>query len=75
MPDMSGFDVLEAIDKDPLLRDVRVFVMTAKNLTSSEKEYLEKRVEMIVQKGSRTLAEVLALLQKKLKTIKEVLIP
>ncbi len=72
MPQCSGFEVLEEIDKDPRLRGLRVFVMTAKHLTPQETHYLEQRVEMIVQKGSRGLPEILAVLKEKLSAIKEV---
>jgi CheY-like chemotaxis protein len=71
MPQMSGFDVLEAIGKDPALKGVRVFVMTAKHLTPQETDYLEQRVEMIVQKGARTVEEVFSILKEKLNVIKE----
>ena len=71
MPQMSGFDVLEAIDKNPTLKGVRVFVMTAKHLTPQETVYLEQRVEMIVQKGARTIPEVFSILKDKLNVIKE----
>jgi signal transduction histidine kinase len=71
MPQMSGFDVLEAIEKNPALKGVRVFVMTAKHLTPQETDYLEERVEMIVQKGARTLEEVFSILKEKLNVIRE----
>ena len=71
MPQMSGFEVLEAIEKNPALKGVRVFVMTAKHLTPQETEYLGKRVEMIVQKGARTVDEVFSILKDKLNIIKE----
>jgi CheY-like chemotaxis protein len=70
MPECSGFDVLEEIGKDPRLQGLRVFVMTAKHLTPQETQYLEKRVEMIVKKGSRSLHDILALLKDKLEVIK-----
>lgn len=70
MPECSGFEVIEAIDKDPSLQGIRVFVMTAKHLTPQETEYLEQRVEMIVQKGSRDLHEILSMLTDKLNALK-----
>ncbi len=73
MPDMSGFDVLEAIEKDPKHQGLRVFVMTASHLTPQETHYLEQRVEMIVQKGSRSLTEILELLKEKFSAINEVI--
>jgi len=71
MPQISGFEVLEAIDKDPSLDGMRVFAMTAKHLTPQETQYLEQRVEMIVQKGSRSLEEIFSLLKEKLHAVKE----
>jgi DNA-binding response OmpR family regulator len=66
MPNLSGFEVLQKIEKDPSLKDLRVFVMTAKHLTPDEMRYLENRAEVIVQKGSRDVGEVLSLLKQKL---------
>ncbi len=69
MPELSGFDVLEAIRQDPTLKGLHIFVMTAKHLTPHETHYLEQHVEMIVQKGSRQLEEILLLLKDKLNAI------
>jgi len=71
MPQLNGFDVLDIISKDESLRNMRIFVMTAKNLSPEETQYLESRVEMIVQKGSRSSESILGLLRQKLGTIKE----
>jgi CheY-like chemotaxis protein len=71
MPVMSGFEVLEEMSKDPDLKNVRVFVMTAKNLTPQEIQYLEQRTDMIVQKGSKTLPEIFGMLREKLLSLKE----
>jgi DNA-binding response OmpR family regulator len=69
LPQVSGFEVLEAIEKEPGLRDMRVFAMTAKHLTPQETQFLDERVEMIVQKGSRSLPEILGLLKDRLNAI------
>jgi CheY-like chemotaxis protein/nitrogen-specific signal transduction histidine kinase len=66
MPGVTGFDVLEAIDKDPRLKDILVIVLTAKHLTPQETDYLQKRVEMVIQKGSKSLAEILAAVKTRL---------
>src|SRR5205085_2185138 len=58
MPELNGFEVVEALCMPGVPRP-RIFVMTAKHLTSRERAYLEEHVEMIVQKGSDNLAEVL----------------
>jgi signal transduction histidine kinase len=67
MPDLDGFDVLAAISANPELKDVRVFIMTAKNLTADERTQLQARAELIIQKGSKDLPEILALLNQNLK--------
>jgi CheY-like chemotaxis protein len=75
MPQRSGFDVLEVIEKTPALSGMRVFAMTASDLSCEEKAYLEQRVEMIVKKESRSLAETLSSLKKKLSSITETVLP
>jgi signal transduction histidine kinase len=66
MPTVNGFDVLEAMDRDPALRKTRVFVITAKNLTAKETEYLEKRVELVVNKGSKSVGSIIDVLRERL---------
>jgi len=58
MPELDGFEIVEALCSTGVRRP-RIFVMTAKYLTPQERAYLEKHVEMIIQKGSNDLAEVL----------------
>jgi hypothetical protein len=52
---------------DPALSKVRIFIMTAKDLTPGEKAQLQARAELIIQKGSKDLPEILALLNQNLK--------
>jgi CheY-like chemotaxis protein/anti-sigma regulatory factor (Ser/Thr protein kinase) len=72
MPEVTGFDVIEAIDKDPALKDVLVIVLTAKHLTPQETDYLQKHVEIIIQKGSKSLPEILTVLKNRLKSVENV---
>jgi len=58
MPELDGFEIVEALSSTGVTRP-RLFVMTAKRLTPQEKVFLEKHVEMIIQKGSDDLAEIL----------------
>jgi CheY-like chemotaxis protein/signal transduction histidine kinase/HAMP domain-containing protein len=51
LPDMSGFDVLEAIRDDAKLRDVPVVVFTGKELTSEEDTRLRNLARSVVVKG------------------------
>lgn len=72
LPELTGFEVLEALAKDPSLRHVRVVVMTAKRLSSQETQLLQERVERIVHKGvSDIKAEIMAILKERPIQLKE----
>jgi signal transduction histidine kinase/CheY-like chemotaxis protein len=51
MPVMDGFEVVERLQADPAYREIPVVVVTAKELTEEELDYLRQRVERIVPKG------------------------
>ncbi|MBO0736452.1 MAG: response regulator [Alphaproteobacteria bacterium] len=51
LPDMSGFEVLEAVRSDPTLRDLPVVVFTGKELTSDEDAKLHALARSVVVKG------------------------
>jgi CheY-like chemotaxis protein len=59
MPEMDGFQVLEAIEEDEELRDIPVIVITAKGLTSSEKKRLGGQIQMLLEKGDFTDEDLL----------------
>jgi threonine synthase len=69
MPEMDGFQVLEAMEADEDLRDVPVVVVTAKELTASEKRRLGDQIQMLLEKGDFTdedlLREVLDALEER----------
>lgn len=52
MPEMDGFAVLDRLKDDPLLSEIPVIVVTAKDLTTAEKARLGGRIESLMQKGS-----------------------
>ncbi len=66
MPEVDGFEVLEAIRADENLSDTRIIVITAKNLTAGERRRLSGQIELLLQKGSflddDLLEEILATL-------------
>jgi CheY-like chemotaxis protein len=66
MPKVSGFDVLETMGRDKGMDAVTVFVMSEKELTREESNYLEKRVALVLQKRSTDLASLLAAVKQKL---------
>jgi HAMP domain-containing protein/CheY-like chemotaxis protein/signal transduction histidine kinase len=51
LPDMSGFEVLEAIRDDADLRDIPVVVFTGKELTTEEDAQLKNLARSVVVKG------------------------
>jgi threonine synthase len=69
MPEVDGFEVMEAIRDDEELADTRIIVITAKTLTSGERRRLSGQIELLLQKGSflddDLLEEILSTLQDK----------
>ena len=52
LPEMSAFDVLDELKKDPTTRKIPVIIHTAKSLDDSERARLEKEASAILQKQS-----------------------
>ncbi len=51
MPEMDGFSVLEQLHSNPDTAEIPVIVVTAKELTSAEKERLHGHIQKLMQKG------------------------
>jgi len=51
MPEMDGFTVLNALQSEPQTSDIPVIVVTAKELTTSEKQRLQGHIQTLMQKG------------------------
>jgi CheY-like chemotaxis protein len=51
LPDMSGFEVLERISNDPVLRDVPVVVFTGREMSAEEDARLRTLARSVVVKG------------------------
>ncbi|MGH2457458.1 MAG: response regulator [Chloroflexota bacterium] len=58
MPEVDGFQVLEALRNDADLADVPVVVLTAKDLTGPERQILANRVTGLLRKTSGTAVEL-----------------
>jgi DNA-binding response OmpR family regulator/two-component sensor histidine kinase len=71
LPDMSGFDVLRAIEGLPDWRNVPVVVLTARVLTERELAELERHVTLIVDKSSLGILETLSRLKERLAALRE----
>jgi len=50
LPKVSGFELLAEWRADPRTADIPVFVLTSKELTKQEKEYLQEHAELVFQK-------------------------
>jgi CheY-like chemotaxis protein len=51
MPGMNGFEVIRHIRKTPSLKELPVFVMTAKALTTDERAILNNETQAMFQKN------------------------
>ncbi len=71
MPEMDGFEFLSEMHKNNQWADIPVVVITAKELTRDEFEYLQKTVTNIIQKGGYSQEELLSEIQHRLKTISQ----
>ncbi len=69
MPDMDGFQVIRHVRQEPGLRDLPILVMTAKNLTKDEIEFLSRDTQGFLQKSGswqqQLTAEVARVLQRR----------
>ena len=54
LPDISGFDLLDLIGKDPALRDLPIVIYTAKDLNKKEVTKLKRYAKTIVIKDARS---------------------
>jgi signal transduction histidine kinase/DNA-binding response OmpR family regulator len=64
MPEVSGFDVVTSMRLDPLIHDVPVLIVTAKDLTASERQVLNGSVVGVFSKGSLRKANLLTALEQ-----------
>jgi CheY-like chemotaxis protein len=51
LPDISGFDLLAEVQKEPKLRDVPIVVFTGRELAADEETQLRRMAKSIVLKG------------------------
>jgi signal transduction histidine kinase/CheY-like chemotaxis protein len=59
MPRMDGFEVLRRLRNDPSWRSLPVVIVTAKDLTREEQEWLQERALACIQKSQLTSEEFL----------------
>ena len=64
LPDISGFEVLDALAADQRTGALPVIVLTAANLSPTDRQRIEKRVHSLAQKGDFTRDAVLLAVQR-----------
>jgi len=60
MPQVSGFDVIEALASQPDTADIPIIVLTAKRMSAQEREQLHGRVQRLIEKSDFEVAILLA---------------
>src|SRR3989440_1532315 len=63
MPEVSGYDVVEALRADEKTRDTPIMVLTAANLTDADRRQLNGRVSQILNRGSVATSDIVGLLK------------
>ncbi len=63
MPEVSGFDVIEALRSDETTRGIPIVVISAAELSDSERRFLKQRVSKILRRGSVGASDLLSLLR------------
>jgi signal transduction histidine kinase/CheY-like chemotaxis protein len=64
MPVMHGFEFMERLRENEATRDVPVVVLTAKELTTSEREFLTAHAQRVVQKSGEGASALLPLVRR-----------
>lgn len=60
MPGLDGFGLVDAMKKEPLLQNIPIIVVTAKELSAIERQRLDGKIKALLQKGSFLDSELLS---------------
>jgi len=64
MPEVSGFDVVEALRADKTMAKTPIMVLTAKDLTDDDKKQLNGRVSSILHRGTTGASDLVSILRQ-----------
>jgi len=71
MPEMDGFEIMEAMQSSPDLRDIPVIVISGGDLTATQQEKLDSLNLHLLQKGTLNSEDLLATLERSLNHLKK----
>ncbi len=63
MPDVSGFEVIKALKKNPQTVDIPVIVCTSKDLSMQEMKMLNSSISFVMQKEDLNKRKLLELIR------------
>ena len=64
MPEVTGYDVVEALRADAATRETPIMVLTASNLTEADKRLLNGRVLDVFKRGSVASSDIISLVKR-----------
>jgi len=64
MPEVTGFDVVEALRADARTQNTPIMILTARHLTEADKRHLNGHVSTILSRGSVGASDLLGLLHQ-----------
>ena len=64
MPEVTGFDVVEALRADPATRETPIMVFTASTLSAADRRQLNGRVSQILSRGSVGSSDIVSLVKR-----------
>jgi CheY-like chemotaxis protein len=67
MPEMDGFDLIDALRRDPATQSTPIVVVTAKEITDEDRQRLNGSVGQVLQKAGHRREELLAAVRKQVR--------
>jgi PAS domain S-box-containing protein len=64
MPEVSGFDVVQALHADDSTREIPIMILTGKNLTADDKRQLNGNVAAILERGTTGATDLVGWLNR-----------
>ena len=71
MPDMDGFEVIKRLRRSKKTKDIPILIVTAKELSKEEQEFLRENIQHIMIKGKFTKEELMRSIKETLKRVKK----